>query len=1718
MIAKNNSYFDIELCLDGHYIVTGYTNDQYCNDMLQLSDIKYELHRYLRHEQGFDAVFFLDSVNMLFCYDQQSYDILRGNYSRAEKVNNNIRTGEEIISTTPLGHRRRRRTDNRPPLNNNPVSTAPQNNTNDSPLHMGRQAIDSSWEQVTTLLRSSEHRCALILSNVDSLISSMGVHEMAILEELQSYHSSNHSIVVYIFRDTSITTLIESVGRSLGGASNQWARFVQNVLLSRIETGSPETNRVISLRTPNSSEIKNLLNFLRFRHDSNFRVSPGDIQPLSEILASSCARQKWGLGQLLTRLERCSSDNPERVLTVGNWREFTGEINYLPPMQQLDRLVGMNDLLDSDGNVIKKGVKTDIKEWYAHQQQNSVKDRKNISFSRFAPVAKNIKLKGHVLNIRLKGNPGTGKTTVARLMGMLYYELGLLPQGQLIECTASDLVSQYVGDTARLVRERVQEAMGGVLFIDEAYSLTTNQHGIEAINQLVSDMSTYEGQFAVVIAGYPNEIDRMMRENDGLARRFPVEYVLPDYTADEMLQILKLNAANDSRKIVFSKKFEDILPTFCEAWVGGRTRGWGNAGEAETLLTAMKKRCSVRMAVNNIISDTMELDIEDIPDNLRYCLSPKSKSLEEALEKTDKLIGLKNVKKFLKELSRNILWGAEEKAPGNYIFSGAPGTGKTTVARKMGEILGHLGVLRRKVNNVTECKAADLLNGSVNLNDIVDDARGGILFIDEAHQLEQNERGHSIIRALVPIIEDPEIRSDTCFICAGYTSEMNRFLNVDAGLSRRFPVNHRIRFDDYSASELVMILKDMADAKGEITEEGYLERSYNALNTFLEHKPENFGNGGFIRDVYLPGSIAARTLRMNREITGDENSIVSKNQVEKISAERRRTLTALDIPRSFESIAGPVGKKIPQENSPRRMLSELYGKEPLVNYVLSKYTKDENEVFFDSVSEVGMCYSIAGPVGTGRHLSVKIVSAAFYELGLLEKDEVIFAGKADFEAGYVGQTAIKTRTVIEKAMGGTLAVTNPSAMLPRNSHDNSFGTEALGVIAGAMAKHFNDLCVVFIDTVEGMEMLFKSFPSIRSCLQQQFVYEDLMPEDMLNIFRLKTRESICFDRKTESLLPDFFLNWGSDKGGLGESSKSWGNGKEIDKFISELIQNWKCSKDRKTTSTFVEEKGRRYTLKRRYITPEMFPKELRKYLSSNRVISETALQELDKMTGLQSVKKSIKAIERRFRRMSSENVIPGLYCYLGNPGVGKTTVAKLMGGILKASGAVSQGHVIIRTARQMSENTDEFNNTIKLAKNGVLFIDEAHQLADPVNPNGRIVIKKLLTVLEDVDIVKNTCIILAGYPYDMKMLFRADSGLKSRFGTADSIINFEDYTPSELLSILDDMCSKANLIPQIGSSYPLRTSSEYREISLNVFKLVVLSGNKEFGNARFVRNYIHDSLDMLLERIDEEYGTENDPPNGVIDLLTEKDIPLKYKNVAKIKKESVLLDSSLIRTDGMHINLDNVSENIESLSQNVVLIETFTNGTKTGEGTGSIITSDGFVLTCAHVVRGCDKVRARVYSPGMAGGNYRWFECSVSEPVIKECDMALIKMNGVNFHNISVRPAENEIKHGEETILIGYPLGTMLTGNNINELSASVFMGRIASAQSVNGIQRYYIDSTGLHGNSGSPVISADDGNMIGVFSGSVIPDKNSTLDELNYFYPISYFWKNYIKKEDSDD
>ncbi len=1456
MIGRNHSYFDSAHCRDRHFIVTGYTNDRFCNDMLQMSDVTYELYYHLRYQQKFDAVVFFDSDNMIYCYDWNSYKILRGEKPEGNAVQESSAENEEIIRTTPMERRRRRTRQREDASKKEPLETGF--------LTMGRRAIELCWTYVTELLRYPlEYRCAVVFSNMDSLISSMSEQAMKVLEELQSYDGK--SIAIYLFRATELSTLLDSIERS-EHSTNQWGRFARNVLLSRVRMEAPNADKVISLRTPNSEEIKNLLNYFRLRRKNPLRVETGAFGQLSEMLAASCARQGWGLKQLWEELERSAGENPDKGLSMENWREFTKEPDYLPPIERLEQMVGMEE------------VKQKVRGLWALRQKGAREGRKAAGYSRFTWVPTEENRNGHSLNVILKGGPGTGKTTVARLLSQLYYELGFLPQGQLIECGASELVSPNVAGTASLVSAKVQEAMGGVLFIDGAYALTANQHGMEAIDQLVRELSAYEGRFAVILAGYPNDIDRLLREKGELKGCFPEEYKLPDYSAAEMQEIFLQMLKHED--IGLEEELREKLGGFCEAWTGGKTRGWANAKEAQNLFRAMKNRCSMRMAMEGL-SGRMSFAVSDIPENLQHCLTPRSRDLKEAFEQIDQMIGLGNVKERLRILSRNIMWGEEEKAPGNYIFSGPPGTGKTTIARRMGEILGHLRILERRVNNVTECRAADLLNGSVSLSEVVEDARRGILFIDEAHQLAQDERGHSIIRQLVPLIEDPEIRADTCFICAGYAAEMKRFLNVDPGLARRFPESHRIRFDDYTAPELVSILERMAAARGETVEPGYLRRSRIILEKYLEHRPANFGNGGFIRDTYLPGSIAARTARLNRDVLGGEDKIATQEQIDAALREnedlrrRRRTLSEEDVPRAFLRLAGPAGQKEPPLRDAHALLGELYGKEELVRFVEARYTGDEEEDFFGGNADVGMHFSVAGPTGCGRQTAVRAAALAWKELGYLEKRDVLFVGKADLEAGFVGQTAIKTQNVIEQAAGGTLAVMYPSSLLLKNANDNSFGMDALVVIASAMREHFDDLCVVFIDTCEGMEDFFKAFPSIRSQLCRQFVFGDLSPVDMQNIFMLKTASGMAFTEEVRILLSDFFLNWVSDRGGLGEAVRSWGNGNEIDLLINEMIQNWK-----QAGRPVSEDSGEAVSdVKRRRITKDMFPKHMRKYLKPNRVISENALRELEEMTGLGRVKESIRRIERRLRRMPAEKVIPGLYCYVGNPGVGKTTVAKLMGGILKAANVLTQGHVIVRTARQMCDNPDEFECTLKLARNGILFIDEAHQLVERTNPYGRSVIKRLLTVLEDNDIIKKTCIILAGYPGDMEELFAMDSGLASRFGTADSIIVFDNYTPEELLRILDQMAGNADSISQIGSGYPLRLSEEYREKSLAVFAVIAGKGNPNYGNARFVRNYLHDSLDELLERIEEEYGRQGNPPADAADFLTGKDIPKQYRGI-----------------------------------------------------------------------------------------------------------------------------------------------------------------------------------------------------------------------------------------------
>jgi stage V sporulation protein K len=151
-----------------------------------------------------------------------------------------------------------------------------------------------------------------------------------------------------------------------------------------------------------------------------------------------------------------------------------------------------------------------------------------------------------VLHMIFSGNPGSGKTTVARLIGKLFKEMGVLQKGHIIECERADLVGEYIGHTANKTRDMIKKALGGVLFIDEAYSLARGgekDFGKEAIDSLVKAMEDHKNNLILILAGYKVEMDNFIETNPGLRSRFPIHINFPDYSIDELVAIGELMLA-----------------------------------------------------------------------------------------------------------------------------------------------------------------------------------------------------------------------------------------------------------------------------------------------------------------------------------------------------------------------------------------------------------------------------------------------------------------------------------------------------------------------------------------------------------------------------------------------------------------------------------------------------------------------------------------------------------------------------------------------------------------------------------------------------------------------------------------------------------------------------------------------------------------------------------------------------------------------------------------------------------------------------------------------------------------------------------------------------------------------------------------------------------------------------------------------------------------------
>jgi stage V sporulation protein K len=221
-----------------------------------------------------------------------------------------------------------------------------------------------------------------------------------------------------------------------------------------------------------------------------------------------------------------------------------------------------------------------------------------------------------VLHMIFKGNPGTGKTTVARLLGKMFKHMKILQKGHTVEVERADLVGEYIGHTAQKTREQIRRALGGILFIDEAYSLARGgekDFGKEAIDTLVKTMEDHKDDLIVILAGYKDEMERFLQINPGIRSRFPIKIDFSDYSIEELIQIAKM--MGEKREYKFSQdaisKFQIIL---ANSRNGIHYDKMGNARLVRNMIEKAIRRQALRLVNQKNIyrEDLLYIKPEDI--------------------------------------------------------------------------------------------------------------------------------------------------------------------------------------------------------------------------------------------------------------------------------------------------------------------------------------------------------------------------------------------------------------------------------------------------------------------------------------------------------------------------------------------------------------------------------------------------------------------------------------------------------------------------------------------------------------------------------------------------------------------------------------------------------------------------------------------------------------------------------------------------------------------------------------------------------------------------------------------------------------------------------------------------------------------------------------------------------------------------------------------------
>ena len=747
------------------------------------------------------------------------------------------------------------------------------------------------------------------------------------------------------------------------------------------------------------------------------------------------------------------------------------------------------------------------------------------------------------IHIVLTGNPGTGKTTIARKLGEILEAIGYLDSGHVVEVDRSKMVSPYQGETPKVVDRLCDKAMGGILFVDEAYTLAPvsqggerDQQGAQALEQLMKRMEDDRGKFVVIAAGYRQEMDNLFRINPGVRSRFSYFLNIDDYTPDQLFAIMQVFAKE--KKYVFTAEAEQLALKMITELYNSRDKDFANGRTMRQLFDKICSKQAERLQKGNLATLTneqmMSIDVADIPYE-----APKAVSYTDCLSKLNGMVGLAGVKKEISNLAAflnlQIRRGETNTFQGkHYVFTGNPGTGKTTVARIMADVFRTLGILSR--GQLVEADRSKLVAGfsgqtAIKTNQLIDSAMGGVLFIDEAYTLKSNDGdsfGAEAIDTLLKRLEDDRGK----FICivAGYTDQMHDFIDTNPGLKSRF--TQTIHFDDYTPDELTEIFINLAKGKNFTVDEetkGAIHRQFEQL--YLR-RDKNFGNAREARRIF-DQAVEKQSQRLVEAINNPD-----------FKEEDMYRITTADLPMAQSEQARPLDEVLNE-------LDDFIGMRSVKNMirrlaVQSMFMKQRAAMGAGKVQQMAMNFVLTGNPGTGKTSIARKMGEVLQAMEILPTSRVLEVSRATLVGKYMGETPKIVNNVCDKAMGGILFIDEAYTL---SSEHDQYGKEAIDTLMKRMEDDRGKFVVIAAGYKDEMETFLAVNPGLASRFTHKMHIDDYNEDELLAIYKkMASKDNYKLSPEAEFKLMDLICRKVINK------SESFGNAREMRNMLDATIQ------------------------------------------------------------------------------------------------------------------------------------------------------------------------------------------------------------------------------------------------------------------------------------------------------------------------------------------------------------------------------------------------------------------------------------------------------------------------------------------------------------------------------------------------------------------------------------